>query len=112
MKGQLVILATGCMVDNFSEPYSVKQSERVKNLIDNLDKKDWHLSNSLFVESYQLFDSRNSQSKVNTGFCRRVSQALEEGLNIFIVVPNADMVDKRLRSRAIIFSLPDKMPKL
>ena len=107
MKGKLVILATGCMVDNYGESdYATKENKKVKNLIENLENEDWHLHHSIFVENYQLFDNRSTQSKINTGFCRRVSQALEEGSNIFIVVPDADLVDKRLRAQAIIVSLP------
>ena len=108
MEGKLVILATGSTVDNFSESYKVKGNEKIEDLIGNLENKDWHLSNSIFIENFQLFDSRNSQSKVNRLFCSLVRRALKEGANIFIVVPDANMVDKRLRQEARVFSLPIK----
>jgi len=119
MKGQLVILATGCMVDNFSENFShlikdkkghyqqINKNEKMDSLISNLDNKDWGLSNSIFIETYQLFDCRSSQTRVNRLFCAKVKEALNKGFNIFIVIPDASTVDKRLKKQAIIFSLPD-----
>ena len=109
MKGQLVILATGCtMVDLFGSDakLSPKKDEQVEELIRHLDDGSWHLTNSIFVDTYQLFDCRNSQTKTNTKFCAKVFGALELGASILIVIPEANMVDKRLRDKAMIFSLP------
>lgn len=104
MKGQLVIIATGHTVDNFSEDWELKENKRIKNLVDNLENKDWHLHSSILINAYQLFDCRNSQTKTNRLFCAKVGEALEEGA--IIVIPDAKMVDKKLRNQAIIFSLP------
>lgn len=100
-EGTLVILATNCMLDNYSE-------KDIDGLLEGLEDEDRHLSNSIFIENYKLFDCRNSQSKINRLFCHKVSKALEEGAKIFIVVPDANMVDKRLRRQAVILSLPKK----
>ena len=102
-KGKLVILETGCLLDVYS------QGEELKELVDHLDDRNWHLFHSLFVESYQLLDARHATSKVNTLFRSKVDEALEDGSNIIIVTSNAITVDKNLRQKAIVLTLPENL---
>lgn len=96
-KGKLVILSTNSMIDVFTSGEEVEKA---------LSDEDWSLHSSLFVETFSLFDSRLSQSKVNKLFAYKVYKALKGGSNIFIVVPDSKAVDKRLRENAIILEIP------
>jgi hypothetical protein len=78
----------------------------MENLIKNLENKKWYLHHSIFIDSCELFDSRRNQSKINILFCRKVFNAVDDGANVVIVTPDVSFVDKRLRDKAIIFSLP------
>jgi len=101
-RGQLVIIATGNPVDEFG----VFEDRRAKQLEENLGNDNWHLCDSIFINTYRFFDGRNSQSRVNKLFCHKVFAALEEGANIVIVASNAGAVDKRLREQAIVLQIP------
>lgn len=103
MKGKLVILSTGSSVDVIGYK---GDEDSINDLVKNLENDNWYLHNSILIDSYRLLDCRGSQTKMNRMFCYRVFRTLEEGANIILVVPNADIIDKRLREKAIIFSLP------
>ena len=56
-------------------------------------------------EAVLLADCRNSQSKSNKLFTYRVQEARNKGLNVVLIVPRVDMVDKRLRESATLLQL-------
>ncbi len=61
---------------------------------------------TLFSEAYFSLDSRQSNSKGNRILGYKIQQALSKGLDIFLIAPEAGMIDKRLRNLATIITLP------
>ena len=61
---------------------------------------------TLIPEAYFFLDSRQSNSKGNRILGYKIQQALGRGLDIFLIAPDAGMIDKRLRNQATILTLP------
>ena len=102
----IVIIATGCQMDSLNGfgDFNNSEGDR-KELLENLASDDWNLHDSIFVEAYQLFDSKTTQTNVNKLFRYKVIKASNEGRKIIIVVPDENMVDKGIRHNAIILKL-------
>ncbi len=103
----LYIIATGNDIDVYPTPrvsISDLESEPDDSILDL--SQEFHSLCLVFIETYRYFDSRSYQSKENRAFVSRVKQLLAEGSHIIIMVPDADMVDKRLREIANIIQLP------
>jgi len=94
MNGKLVILATGRHADVFSSGGEV---------VDLIEKVQAFNGTSIFIETYSVFES-------NRLFCYTVFESLKNGHDIILIAPDEDMIDKRLRDRAIVFRLPRETP--
>ena len=106
-KGKLIILATGTIMNDVVG--MVVSKEKRDRFMDKLGKDVCHWdATSIFVDTYEYFDCRHSQTKINKLFSYQVFRALKGGKNVIIICIDAGDVDKRLRQEAMIFSLPQK----
>ncbi len=80
----------------------------LKSIVDVLEESRYSFNTdcTVFIESYALFDSRSFMTRTNRMFCYKVQEAISRGVNIVLIVPSKDYVDKRLRSIATVFSIP------
>lgn len=101
-EGRLIILETGSAVTDLIDK-------------DGEERQQWLSSEHPFgagctvvPDAWIYADRRMSMSKQNKLFAYQVNQGLREGCDIILIAPSKDMLDKRLRGRAIVFGLPEK----
>ena len=61
---------------------------------------------SIINDAHFYCDARQFMTKENKLFCYKVREAISRGLNIILITSSASLIDKRLRSKAVILTVP------
>lgn len=101
-EGRLIILETGSRVTDFVS----KDGEERQQWLNS--KHPFNAGCTVIPDAWIYADRRATMSKQNQLFAYQVSQGLKEGCDIVLIAPSKDWLDKRLRSRAIVFGLPNR----
>lgn len=101
-EGRLIILETGSRMTDFIN----KDGEERQRWLTS--EHPFNAGCTVVPDAWIYADCRASASKQNALFTYQVNQGLKDGCDVILIVPSKDMLDKRLRSRAIVFGLPNR----
>lgn len=101
MKGRIIILETGAIAD-------VVRSDDLKRLAVEDSKESRYLAETTIIpDAYLAMDSRQTQSKMNMLVTYYLYKQLrDENINLILLTPEAKLIDRRIRNKAVIISLP------
>jgi hypothetical protein len=100
-EGKLIILATGKRADVLRFETQEERGEWAAG--------DFPVDASVIIpDAYFLLDSRNGMSKLNKGATCKILDAVSKGSDVILITPASDMIDKRIRTKAMKIELEDE----